>query len=501
MQLDHQSCYRALVSRDSRFDGQFFVGVSTTGVYCRPICRVRQPKSQNVRFFKSAAAAEKNGFRPCLRCRPELAPGYSTQDSKSVLAVQAKKLLDLNQATPKTIQSIATMLGITDRYLRQIFQEKYGVRPIEYLQSKRLLTAKHLLTDSHLNIADIAFTSGFNSVRRLNASFKDQYGLTPTAVRRSKAKQSTDEFTFKLGFRPPYATQHLLAFLATRQLKGMEQVLSNKYYRTLTMPHPQQPGKRIEGWLSVKFAEKENYLSVHMAEQLLPCFAQLQQQIIRAFDLSNTPEKVSTALKNQLMNGLNWIEGLRIPGCVDFFEVGVRAILGQQIGIQAAVNITQRFLSAFGNEISTPHMFLCQRFPTPEEINELVIEDIASLGIFRQRAKAIQAFANFCCQHPDFTELSVKPGNTVNALTSLPGIGPWTANYIALRGLGWPAAALPVDSVVKAALKEFFNKNITSKETNVLIQQWQPWAGYMCLNLWNWHASAKSGAGSTFNEN
>lgn len=488
MPLHHDSCYSALVSRDSRFDGKFFAGVLTTGIYCRPVCPVRKPKYQHVQFFKSAAAAEKAGFRPCLRCRPELAPGYTTADSKTILAMQAKQLLDEMSAHHPGMQNIAAKLGISERYFRQIFQQKFGVRPIEYWQSRRLLTAKQLLTDSELTIAEIAFASGFNSIRRMNSSIKHRYGLTPSGIRKNKPAKSTSEFEFGLSFRPPYAKHQLLNFLYPRLLTGIEHISEDRYSRTLALQHPQN-GRIIDGWFGINLAAKNNCFSVSVAQQLLPCFSQLQQYLIRTFDLTNTPEEISLESRKHLPAAVPWVKGLRIPGCIDLFETGVRAILGQQISIELAVRTTQKFIKTFAREVPTPYHFLHRRFPLPAEIAPLDVEDIARIGVFQQRAKAILAWATYCCENTDIAQLSWDPETTITAILRLPGIGPWTANYIALRGLGWQSANLSNDAVISNALWQIYGKKLKQREINELVQQWQPWAGYMCLNLWHWHSS------------
>ena len=484
MNLDHQACYRAITSRDNRFDGKFFTGVTTTGIYCRPVCRAKRPNKANVEFYKSAPAAELAGYRPCLRCRPELAPGYSSIDSKSNLAIHAKLLLDQHYATNASIQDIASRLGISDRYLRLIFKDKFGVRPIDYLQSRRLLTAKQLLTSSQLKVSDIAYISGFNSVRRMNSSFKKQYRLAPTSIRLKGSDKMRAVFCFELHFRPPYAFQNLMQFLQVRLLKGMEHISSDNYLRTLALPHP-DTGELLEGWISIKPRPGNNALHIKVSDTLVPCFMSLRERIILSFDLSCCPETIFLELKDSLPAGMELIRGLRIPGGMDFFEVGVRAILGQQVKLQTATTLTARFLQKFGRPMETPYNVLNIRFPRPAEILNLEPEQIASIGIFRKRAQAIIAFAQFCFENDNIILLRCRPEQTISALLLLPGIGPWTAHYIAMRGLNWQSAGLETDVVVKNSLCTLYERKLSATELRALRVSWQPWSSYVYLNIWS----------------
>ncbi len=486
MELNHDACYRALKSRDPRFDGKFFVGVTSTGIYCRPICRVKQPKQENVNFYKSSAAAEQAGFRPCLKCRPEIAPGYSAMDSKESLAQHAMRLLDLLHPAEQGLPDIAAKLGVTDRYMRKIFREKFGVSPIGYLQSKRLLTAKMLLTDSDLSMTAIAGVSGFNSQRRLNTAFKDQYGLSPTALRKqNRSRQKANTFHFSLGYRPPYDYRHLLSFLAQRAISGVERVDEKSYRRSLRIT-PANNEKTVTGWFAIQFDDKRNLAHVELAAELLPCFQLIQQKICQAFDINHSPNETLMSSGNSTpANNFVWNPGIRIPGCMDFFETGVRAILGQQVSLEQSIKVLTRFVDQFGQTTGFDQADLTLLFPEPQTIAALETGQIAELGLFRQRAEAIQQFARFCTQHDPLT-LALDPESTIKQLTSLKGIGNWTAQYIALRGLGWQDVFMPQDAVVKKAANRLAGKDLSPGDLESFAADWQPWRSYLCLNLWDY---------------
>jgi AraC family transcriptional regulator of adaptative response / DNA-3-methyladenine glycosylase II len=483
MLLDDKACYAALCAHDARFDGRFFVGVSSTGIYCRPICRVKLPQKENCTFFISAAAAEATGYRPCLRCRPELAPGLAPADSVSRIARSAVLNMEENFLTARTISDIANTLGITDRHLRRVFFAEYGVSPVQYLQTRRLLLAKNLLTDTQLSVTDVAMTSGFGSIRRFNDLFKKHYRLTPNRLRKvgSSMSENNDRITLFLGYRPPYAWDKLISFLAARTIPGVENVSENAYRRTVVI----KKGETVHyGWISVSNIPLKSVLSVTLASSLLPVLSQVLAKIKNLFDVNCKPMEIFEKLMT--MNELSpdmCVPGIRLPGCFDSFEMSVRSVLGQQITVKAALTLAMRFVTIFGKKIKTPFEELSFTFPQPDRICALgiPIEDhLGPLGIIGARARAIFSLAEALETGSIVLSQGTDPGNEMEKLLGIPGLGPWTVQYIAMRALGWPDAFPNTDYGVKKALS-----GMTPKEILTLSQTWSPWRAYATITLWN----------------
>ena len=469
MLLDPIQCYRALRTHDSRFDGRFFVGVSTTRIYCRPVCTARTPNRENCRFFPSAAAAESGGFRPCLRCRPELAPGFATVDANRRLAQSAANLIEDGRLADARLPDIASTLGVTDRHLRRVFQEEFGVAPIEYAQTHRLLLAKRLLTDTDMAVLDVAMASGFASLRRFNALFRARYRMTPAELRRqSPARAPGDRLAFDLAYRPPYDWEAMLAFLERRAVTGVEAVEKKAYVRTVRI------GKS-NGWISVAPSKRKSALRVTVSASLAGAIPQQLARVKHLFDLACHPDEIAEALGPLAERH----PGLRLPGAVDGFEVAVRAILGQQVTVRAASTIAGRFATAFGEPVETPFAALRMLFPTPAAIAGLDPSEIARHGIIASRARAIVALA----AEMDAGRLRLEPSApveaTLAALEQLPGVGPWTAQYIAMRALAWPDAFPHPDVAVIKAMKQANPRHALAHS-----ETWRPWRAYAVLHLW-----------------
>jgi AraC family transcriptional regulator of adaptative response / DNA-3-methyladenine glycosylase II len=468
MLLDSDQCYRALVSHDSRFDGRFFVGVGTTGIYCRPVCTARTPHRHNCSFFPSAAAAEARGFRPCLRCRPELAPGHAAVDANRRLAQSAARLIEDGRLQDASLEDLAAELAVTDRHLRRVFQQEFGVSPVAYAQTQRLLLAKRLLTDTDLAVLDVAMASGFASLRRFNDLFQTRYRMTPGALRRARApRDPADRLAFDLAYRPPYDWPAMLGFLAKRAITGVEVVDARSYRRTLRV------GKNA-GWIHVSRAPKRTALRVLVGATLASSLPSVLSRVKTLFDLSCRPDEIAAVLGPLAAN-----PGLRLPGAIDGFEVAVRAILGQQVTVKAATTVAARFAKAFGEPIATPHAGLDTLFPTPAKIAALDVDAIARLGIIAARARAILALAAAVESGKLRLEPSADVDATIAALTALPGVGPWTAQYIAMRALAWPDA-FPHPDV--AALKAM--RATSNRQALAAAEAWRPWRGYAVIHLW-----------------
>jgi AraC family transcriptional regulator of adaptative response / DNA-3-methyladenine glycosylase II len=473
MVLDDEQCWRAFSAHDPRFDGRFFVGVATTRIYCRPVCSVRMPQRRNCHFFQSAAAAESQGFRPCLRCRPELAPGHAVVDANRRLAQAAAGLIDDGRLGVETkLPGLAAALGVTDRHLRRVFREEFGVAPVEYAQTQRLLLAKRLLTDTSLPVIEIAFASGFSSLRRFNHLFQARYRMTPGSLRRDAPAAPREELAFDLAYRPPYDWDAMRDFLARRAIAGVEAVEGNRYLRTV---HLERGGKRIAGWIAVAPSKKRHALAVTASASLAPALPAVLGRAKQLFDLSCRPDEIAAAL-GPLAHGR---PGLRLPGAFDGFEIAVRAILGQQVTVKAASVIAGRFVAAFGEPIETPHASLTRLFPTAERIAKIDPSEVAATGIIAARARAIVALAREVASGA----LVLDPGADVEAtlarLERIPGIGPWTAQYIAMRALAWPDAFPHPDVAVLKAMKE---KN--ARRAAETAAAWRPWRAYAVLHLW-----------------
>ena len=482
--LDHAAAYQVFVARDARFDGRLFVGVTSTGVYCRPICRVRTPLQKNCRFFETPAQAEAAAFRPCMKCRPEIAPGaglpWTVMDASRTLAAQAADALDAQAASGDApgLARMAARLGVSDRHLRRIFQAEHGVTPLQYLQTRRLLLAKQLLTDTRLPVAQVALASGFNSLRRFNAAFADSYRMSPSRLRGKADEAGFDSgaaVTVKLGYRAPYDAAALLRFLAQRAVPGVE-VIGERRVRRSLRAGTLAP---MAGWVEAEFSTGAPIVLLRFAPELAPASGRVVAAVRRWLDLDTQPQVIDAALLN-----LPGAPGLRLPGSLDPFELAVRAVLGQQVTVAAARTLAHRLVERFGAPLATPWSELSRTFPAPEALGAVPLEEIAGLGIIRSRAGAIQAIAQAWPALDRLLAPRARPEPLIEHLRTLPGIGPWTAQYIAMRALGWPDAFPPNDVAVLKACRQLFGTT-NQREADVLAQAWQPWRAYAVLRLWN----------------
>lgn len=483
--LQPDACYLALKARDARFDGCFFTGVTSTGIYCRPVCRVRTPRRENCRFFPHAAQAERAGFRPCLRCRPELAPdaqAWSMHDAASILARQAARMLDEPEAwgddTP-SVELLAARLGVSERHLRRIFEAQFGVSPLQYLQTRRLLTAKQLLADTALPVTQVALASGFGSLRRFNAAFTQHYGLSPSRLRREGAGPAGQGMVVRLGYRPPYDTAAMLTFFRQRAIAGLEHVAAEgrgTLARTLEL---HAGGRRHAGWIEAGFDEERHQFVLRVSESLHEALPQVIRRARAAFDLDCDP----LAVNGVLQEAFPGCEGLRVPGAFGGWELAVRAVLGQQITVAAARTLAQRLVERFGAPIGTPHASLHRLFPTPEALAQSGGDALGSLGIVRQRQAAIVALAGAAQAGTLQLHAGADVQRTVEALKSLPGIGDWTAQYIAMRALRWPDAFPSGDVALQKALGVQQARQ-PAREAEAASQAWKPWRSYAVIRAW-----------------
>lgn len=471
MTLDPAAAYAALVSRDRRFDGRFFVAVTTTGIYCRPICRVRTPKATSCRFFEHAAAAESAGFRPCLRCRPELAPGVSLVDSPDALAQAAARLLDAG-AGDAGLGAVAARVGVTERHLRRVFAAHYGVTPVEWLQTQRLLLAKRLLTETALPVAEVALAAGFHSLRRFNALFRERYRLAPTQLRRELPGAGGDGLTLALDYRPPYAWDAILGFFRMRAVPGVEQVMNDSYSRIVRINAG--AGETL-GWIEVRHLPERSQLLLTIDPGLRRVLAPLLAGVRRQFDLDCDPQRINVALGELAARE----PGLRLPGSIDSFEQAVRAILGQQVSVAAATTLAGRMAQSLGTPVHSGHAGLTHAFPDAARVAAATESDFTALGILATRARSIQALARALVAGDLRLDPEAPVEPTLQQLRALPGIGEWTAQYIALRCLSWPDAFPHTDLIIRRAFGDR-----TPREVLAAAERWRPWRGYATLHLW-----------------
>lgn len=505
-------CYEAFRSKDARFDGRLFIGVSSTGVYCRPVCRARLPKKENCTYFATAAEAEQAGYRPCLLCRPELAPVRPAADTSGDLAARAASFLEENCGSGLSMEETAARLGCTSRHLRRVFEKEYHVTPVQYQQTCRLLLAKNLLTDTDLSVMNVAMAAGFGSLRRMNELFQKQYRLSPAELRKTAGKAEktagdaamgrgdaaaetgntamgpgnaaakTGSITVEMGYRPPYAWDGLLKFLEARAIAGVETVTDGRYARTVRMKD--RNGKILRGWIQVENLEEKGRLGLTVSESLLPALPQVRTRVRRMFDLDCDPEVIAGRLKvmDELRPGL-FVPGVRIPGCFDAFETSVRIILGQQISVKAAGTLAARLAAHYGSPVETGLDGLNRSFPTAEDflaMGDKIQENLGVLGVTSARSESIRLLAEALEKGVLHLDQSADPEEEMERLQSLRGIGSWTAQNIVMRTMGWPDAFLETDAGIRHALP-----GQTPKELRELSEQWRPWRSYAMFQLWN----------------
>jgi AraC family transcriptional regulator, regulatory protein of adaptative response / DNA-3-methyladenine glycosylase II len=481
MDFDPGACYRAVATRDARFDGKFFTAVKTTGVYCRPICPARTPKRQNVTFFPTAAAAHEAGFRPCLRCRPETAPDCGAWRGTSNTVSRGLALIELGALDQGNIEQLAERLGVGERQLRRLFRQHLGATPIGVAQTRRVLLAKQLLHETRLPITDVALASGFGSVRRFNESFQRLFACPPNALRRvSRTQQRSDpgsDITVLLRYRPPYDWTFTLSYLRRRAIPGVESVSSDQYARTIEIDG-------TSGTVSVTHAEP-NSLRARICFPKLAALPALIARLRRLFDLTADPCAIGRHLcvDPMLAPLVAMRPGLRVPGAWDGFELAVRAILGQQITVAAASSLTGTLVEAHGERIPAGDSAagLTHLFPSART---LAAADLRKLGIPNHRATAVTSLSAATAADPWILSARSSLEEAVLRLRSLPGIGEWTAQYIAMRELREPDAFPAADIGLLRAMAEVSGRRLTPRELLVRAQCWRPWRAYAAHHLW-----------------
>src|SRR5262245_58539173 len=424
MDLDPDACYRAISTRDARWDGRIFCAVRTTGIYCRPVCPARTPKRQNLSYYLSAAAAQEAGFRPCLRCRPETAPDLAVWRGTSNTVTRALALIEDGALDEADVDSLALRLGVGERQLRRLFERHLGASPIAVAQTRRVLLAKRLIHETRLPMTEVALASGFGSVRRFNETFRELYGRPPSTLRRgpgaSASSATGGEVTILLPYRPPYDWPAMLAFLRARAIPGVERVADDAYARTIEIGG-------VHGAFSVRPAPR-NALEARIQFPRLRELPSIVARLRRVFDLATDPDVIGAHLRQDpaLAPLVAARPGLRVAGAWDGFELAVRAMLGQQITVSAAVKLAAKLVRTYGKPLSAATVSmdgLTHAFPGPER---LAVDDLSAVGIVRTRAAALASLARAVASDPNILGLTRSLDEAIVRLRALPGIGEWT---------------------------------------------------------------------------
>jgi AraC family transcriptional regulator of adaptative response / DNA-3-methyladenine glycosylase II len=479
MDLDPDACYRAILTRDARFDGRLFVAVTSTGIYCRPVCPARTPKRENVRFYPTAAAAESAGFRACLRCRPETSPELAVWRGTSNTVSRALALIEAGALDGADVSSLAERLGVGERQLRRLFDIHLGASPLAVAQTRRVHLAKQLIHETDLPMVEVALAAGFGSVRRFNETFQRLYNRPPIALRRRSNPRDTrpHAISLNLRYRPPYDWDAMLAFLATRAIPGVESVSGDRYARTIAL------GADV-GVIAAR-PTRRDCLAVELRFPRLTAIPAILARARRVFDLAADPVLIGDHLgRDPILAPLIAARpGLRVPGAWDGFEIAVRAVLGQQITVVAARKLAGKLALAFGDEL--PEQWredgLSLTFPRPERLAEA---DPGLLGMPRARGLALVSLAGAVATDPDLFGPRRSLEEAVEHLRGLRGIGEWTAQYIAMRALREPDAFPAADVGLLRALAAPDGTRPTPVALLARAEVWRPWRAYAVLHLW-----------------
>lgn len=477
MKLDFSSCYRAVLARDARYDGRFFTCVKTTSVYCHPICPARPPKKENCSFVRTAAAAQAAGFRPCLRCRPESSPDLDAWRGTSATVSRALKMIESGALDQADVAALADRLEIGERHLRRLFRQHIGANPVSVAQTRRVLFAKQLIHQTNLSMIDIALASGFGSVRRFNETFQNLYHRPPSQLRRrSIAPAPSPAISLLLPYRPPYHWPAMIRFLQARAIAGVEVVADNTYSRVIQLAD-------ATGTIQVAHEPENSALRVIVRFPQLNALPTIIARIRRMFDLSAEPAAIQSALvADPLLAPLVLAQrGLRVPGGWDPFEIAVRAVMGQQITVKAATLFAGRLVAAIGTAVeqSVESPGLTHAFPNPDQFK---LKSLMGLGLTSARAMTLAGIAAAIESDPQLFDPRPTLAQTVERLRKLPGVGEWTAQYIAMRALGESDAFLAGD----VALQRRFNLGKKNPANELLSHSelWRPWRAYAVLHFW-----------------
>lgn len=485
--MQAQAAYeRARLSRDARFDGQFFVGVKTTGIYCRPICPANSPKRENIDFFPTAAAASEAGFRPCLRCRPECAPGTPAWHGTSTTVRRGLRLIANGALDEGNVEALAERLGVTSRHLRRLFSKHLGASPQSVVHTQRLHFAKRLIDQTDLPLAEIAIAAGYGSVRRFNDAFRKTYGRPPRDIRRRGRVDlpvvDSSALTVTLNYRQPYDWNRMLDFMRGRAIPGVEVVSDDDYSRTVLVGNS-------AGVITVRHDRKARHLVLTVRGIETPDLFGVVQQVREVFDLDAPVRDIRAVLGRDpvLKRFLKHYPGVRVPGAWDGFELTVRAILGQQISVKAATTLSGRIVERYGTPLQevSPELAaagLTHLFPEP---GVLASARLNNLGIVGSRVETIRRVARAVADGALDFDAAVDPDAFRAALTSIRGIGDWTAQYVAMRALKAPDAFPSSDLGLLRAFDDESGERMKPAALAALSEEWRPWRAYAALLLWS----------------
>jgi AraC family transcriptional regulator of adaptative response / DNA-3-methyladenine glycosylase II len=480
MELDRQVCSRARLSRDARFDGKFFVGVLTTGIYCRPICRAPTAMEKNVRYFSSAAAAAEAGLRPCLRCRPECAPGTPAWSGTRSTVSRALKLISESGLEEGGVEALATHLGVGSRHLRRLFLQHLGATPRAVAETRRLHFAKKLIDETSLTMSEVAMSAGFGCVRRFNAGILKVYRRTPTQIRRlarQKSPQPENHYLFQLRFRAPYNWKGVLSFLRARAIPGVEAAGDDCYCRTISV-------NGRNGYFEVSPEAGSDALRLRVQIGDPRCLFHITERIRAMFDLNADWALIAKTLKTDalLARAVEANPGLRVPGCWNGFELTVRAILGQQIGVQAATELAGNLVQIAGAPAAAANG-LTHIFPSADVLADA---DLSAARLPAARAQTVRALARAVCDGKiKFEGMGTEA--LLAHLNEIPGIGAWTLQYVAMRALGEPDAFPSSDLGLMGSLDLANSRDLERRA-----ETWRPWRAYAAMYLWDLAARAKN---------
>ncbi|UCF66812.1 MAG: DNA-3-methyladenine glycosylase 2 family protein [Acidobacteriota bacterium] len=490
MHLDEDICYRALRTRDVRFDGRFFTGITSTGIYCRPICPARTPRRAHCRFFACAAAAEQAGYRPCRRCRPETSPGTPAWQGTSSTVNRALQLIDEGALDEGGVEDLAARLGIGDRHLRRLFDELLGTSPLAVALSRRVHFAKRLLEETLLPAGDVALASGFHNTRRFNAAFRKCFGRTPSEVRRAAEKKaspaSSGRIELRLAYRAPLAWQEMLDYFGPRAIPGVEQVRAGTYRRTVCLDD-------AAGLLEVASDEATGVIVLRAPVAAAPRLAEWVARVRAQFDLSADPAVIDEHLnEDPALAGTQAPPGLRVPGAFDRFELAVRAILGQQITVRGATKLSGRLVRAFGRPFEDlengeraqeENAGPCWLFPRAADLARASASKMAEIGMPTARAATIHRLSCAVAAGETVLEPAADLDEAVRRLVAIDGIGEWTAHYVAMRALREPDAFPSGDLGLRRALAAGA-KPLSARALSARAEAWRPWRAYAAVRLW-----------------
>lgn len=481
--VDFESCYRALLGKDARFDGYFFTGVRSTGIYCRPSCPAITPQRKNCTFFPTAAAAQESGYRACKRCRPDASPGSPEWNVRGDLAARAVRLISEGLVDREGVSGLASRLGYSERHLRRVLIEETGASPLALAMAERARNARILIETTALPVSEIAFASGFSSIRQFNDAIRRIFAKTPRELRAgarltefSKESESrTQQLQLRLARRDPFDHECLFSFLSVRAVPGVEEFDSGIYRRAVSLPHG--PGV-VELWPADGFVSCQ----LELADlRDLPVAVQKCRQLL---DLDADPVAVSDALGSDrwLAGSIKRAPGLRVPGAVDAEEIAVRAVLGQQVSVAAARKAAAKLVEAFGKPLSAPIGNITHLFPSAEVLADA---DLSAMGLTSARAETLRNLCSAIAGGEVTLDRGADRVEVQSQLRAIPGIGPWTSSYIAMRGLGDPDAFPGGDLGLRRAVEKIRGEKVSPVELERRAESWRPWRAYSAVHLWN----------------